>query len=329
MILAKRLLFLLIVFVLLTPLKSINGQQLPLRPVSYRIFTPLILNPAIVGSKDFGSLDLIASWQGKNATEGKYVSQILSGSTRLSKKAPGSFFTPKYKNFINIGLGGYLFNEESYKSRNMGASLSFSYQLPLNKNLLSFLSFGASIKGLYSKKDSIASADPLLMQEVRHLFYPNIDFGIYYYGPNMFAGISATNLLGNPESPDSLGVFYFPVTRQYYFLAGYKILISRRLNIVIEPSVILNLNEDESQKLTDFIKPMIKIYLQDFCIGSYFHDNDKISLFFQYKYPRFYIGTYLELPKDRPYFKTELNFELAIGISFSEKKSKYNKYYHW
>lgn len=42
-----------------------NGQETPVNPISHKIFTPFIFNPAITGSKDFLSLDLIAGVQNK------------------------------------------------------------------------------------------------------------------------------------------------------------------------------------------------------------------------------------------------------------------------
>ena len=61
---------------------------------------------------------------------------------------------------------------------------------------------------------------------------PNIDAGIYYYSPAINAGISVTNILGTPENPDSLGIYTIPVSRQYFFHAGYKFFISRSLNLL-------------------------------------------------------------------------------------------------
>ena len=300
-----------------------SGQQVPLNPVSYRIFSPFIFNPAIAGSKDFSSVDIIAGWEGKSS------SQILTVNSRLAKKGPDYFTSHAVKEYINIGIGGSVFNEVTGTMHNTGLSAVCSYQLPMDKKSLSFLSFGAAVKGVYNFMDSVSSADPLLNLPSLRTFYPNLDAGVYYYGPNLFAGISATNLLGNPGKPDTLGVFRIPASRQYFFIAGYKFLISRRLNIVVEPSIILNADESANQKITDVLEPMLKVYLENFCLGTYFNDYKKISFFFQYKYSRFYVGTFVEIPTGSPYYKKDLNIELAVGINFSQIKSKYLKYYHW
>ena len=69
-------------FIFLSFLAFFNatGQSTPFNPVSQRIFTPFVFNPAITGSKDFSSIYTIAAFQ-KGAT-----SQIISGEGRLSKK---------------------------------------------------------------------------------------------------------------------------------------------------------------------------------------------------------------------------------------------------
>jgi len=53
---------------------SLSGQNTPYNPISGRVFTPFIINPAAAGSKDFTALDLSATIQGEN------YSQLLSGN---------------------------------------------------------------------------------------------------------------------------------------------------------------------------------------------------------------------------------------------------------
>jgi hypothetical protein len=237
--------------------------------------------------------------------------------------------TTNTKQYSGFGIGGYLFNEKKSPSRNIGFGAVGSYQIPLNQQSVSFLSFGAAVKGVYNTMDSISSSDTLLSIPEKKIFYPNIDIGVYYYGPKLFAGISATNLLGNPEDPDSSGVYRLPVARRYFLLAGYKITLSKSFDIVLEPSLMLNLNGYRNQKVTDFLEPMLKLYVQGFCLGTYFNNYDNISFFFQFKYPKFYVGTFFEIPRNTPYYKKAINVEFTFGMNFSVIKSKDLKYYHW
>ncbi len=297
-----------------------EGQQTPLSPLSYWIFTPNIYNPAIVGSKDYLSIGLNTSFQGESNT------QILSANTRISKSRSGYFASPKIKEFSNIGFGGSIFNDLDGPFRNTGASITASYQIPLTKRKLSFLSIGASLKGVYNIPYSITaeSGSPL-----ENTFYPNVDLGIFYFDPNIFAGLSTTDLLGNPGEADSLGVFNIPVTRKYFFAAGYKILLSSAWDIVLEPSVFINMDDSTIKNIPDRINPIIKLYFDNFCFGTYFLTDSKISFFSQFRYPRFYISAFFELPKKTPYYKRAPLVELTIGINIQADKSRITSRSHW
>jgi type IX secretion system PorP/SprF family membrane protein len=309
----------LFIFVLFFSFYVSDGQETPVNPVSYRIFSPFIFNPAIAGSKDFFSFDLIASSQAKS------YSQILSGNARLLKKAPGYISSPEVREFSNIGFGGSLFNDLNGSSRNIGISIAGSYHFQLNTNALSFLSVGISVKGIYNQY----AGDKDLGKPEKNSMFPNLDIGLYYYDPSFFAGFSATNLLGNPGDPDSLGIYTIPVLRQYFFLTGYKFVISRPLNVVLEPSIIVTTNDSLSQKITDMIKPGLKIYFGNFCLGTYFKNYSNIPFFFQYKYPRFYVGTFFELPRHTPFYKKGITAELAIGINLSGNNMGFKRNGHW
>jgi len=316
----KRILFLLVFYSSCIPS---NGQQVPLNPVSYRIFSPFIFNPAIAGSKDFSSVDIIVGKQGESN------SQIICANTRLKKNGPGYFLSPNNKKFSNFGIGGFLFHEERSPSRNIGLSAIGSYQLPLDPQSLYFISFGVGVKGVYNIMDSITSSDPLLSTPGKKIFYPNVDAGIYFYGPKLYAGFSAVDLLGNPEDPDSTGVYRLPVNRHYYAIAGYKFILNSSLDIILEPSLLLNLTRFSNQKAVDFLEPMLKLYMKGFCVGTYFNNYDNLSFFFQFQYPKFYVGTFFEIPRNTPFYKKDLNIEITFGINFSVIKSRNLKYYHW
>lgn len=297
-----------------------DGQQTPLNPISYWVFIPYIYNPAIVGSKDFFSIDLNASFQGKSNT------QILSGNTRLTKTLSGYFSSPDILEFRNVGVGGSVFHDLNGTSENMGASAAASYQFPLNTKEISFLSFGASVKGVLNtlNNGTDGSDNPL-----KRTFYPNFDLGIYYYGPKLFTGISTVNLFGNPGDHDSQGVSEIPVERQYFFSAGYKIIISKSLNMVLEPSVLVNAFDSTLNKITDNINPIIKFYAGYFCVGTYFHNKGKTSFFAQFKYPKFYVGTFFEIPRKTPFFKNVPTINFTLGLNFLNDKSRLSGKSHW
>lgn len=297
----------------------LSGQPTPINPVSYRIFSPFIFNPAIAGSKDFFSIDLLTS------KYGDANSQVLSGNLRLLKHSNDYFSSPGTPEFTKIGIGALVFNELDGLSRNNGFSGTASFHLPLDKENLSFLSFGASGKVVYNQY----SGNPDLSDSSKNTVIPNIDAGVYYYNKSLFAGLSVTNIPGNPEEPDTLGIYKIPLSRQLFFQLGYRIVLSKSHNILLEPSIIVNSDDTFSKKIADMIKPALKLYAGSFCTGTFFNDFNKMSFFMQYKYPRFYIAAYFELPNKEPFYKSPIRTEFALGLNISSLKSQSTRLNHW
>lgn len=310
---------LIIILLTIVYAESVTGQQVPFNPISYRIFSPLVYNPAIAGSKDFFSTDFVAGFQGK------VKSQLLSANTRFSRKVPGYLMSSKSTEFIPLGAGLALYNDMNEVAQTAGASGIVAWHLPLDKRSLSFLSLGVAGKGIFHHYNG--NEDLSIPQ--KEFIFPNIDAGIYFYSPSVYTGLSATNILSPPEDKDSLFTYRIPVNRQYNFLAGYKFVIIRSLNLVIEPSVIIVGTDSLTFSFQENIQPMLKIYAGNFCAGSYFNDYNKISFFFQYRYPRFYVATFFALPKETAYFKQPLTIDVAFGINFSKNGSGYTSAGHW
>ena len=313
----KLILVLLVVF----SCKMLFGQQMPLNPISYRVLTPFIINPAIAGSKDFFSIDLIAGFKSKSSSE------IISGNSRIAKKTQEYVRSGQTYSFTNFGIGGSVFNDFNSvdSTHSTGLSAALAYHIPLNKKRLSFLSIGASMKGLYHFREG----NPDLGIHGKEFYYPNIDFGVYLYGPSAFAGLSTTNFLDPPADPDTLTNYRIPITRQYNLIAGYKFVLSRSLDLVLEPSVIIFKDDTTKFDIKENIEPMLKLYAGNFCLGTYFSDYSNFSFFFQYRYPRFYVGTFIAIPKKSPFYKKSLTAEIAVGINLSHNKSGYLRSSQW
>ena len=296
-----------------------TAQHTPLNPISNRVFTPFIINPAIAGSKDFMALDLSATIQGSD------MSQLLSGNSRIAKKGPRYFGAPVAKSFTQFGLGASLFNDVSGPSRNLGMGIAASYHLPLNDKNLSFLSGGIAVKGIYNMMDSI----PDIGAPPKNSFIPNFDAGVYFYGQKFYTGISATNILGSMTDSTDMAIYNIPVSRQYFFVTGYKFVLSRSLNIVLEPSLIVNLNDSLDFDKKESYNPMLKLYMDAFCLGAYLHNYDNLTFFFQYKFPRLYIGTLVDFPINVPFYKQDLTVEIAAGVNFGGPAHTSGNRYQW
>jgi type IX secretion system PorP/SprF family membrane protein len=310
----------LMVVLLVYTFSNASAQQTPFDPLSYWVFIPYVYNPAMAGSKDFLSIGLNASFQGNSNA------QIFSGNTRNSKTKSGYFNSPDIIEFKNTGIGGSIFKDVNGQFRNIGLSAAGSYQIPLSTRNLSFLSFGVSLKGVYNKTD-YSSTDP--NSSIETTFYPNIDLGIYFFGPNLYAGLSSVNLHEIKGKPDSTGVSTNLVTRQYFFTAGYKILLSKSLDIVLEPSIVYFTGDTATTKSSNKINPIIKLYMGEYCIGTAFQRNGAISIFSQFRYPRFFIGAFYEFAKNTPYFKKSPVVEVTLGLNLQSDKSRFSNKSRW
>jgi type IX secretion system PorP/SprF family membrane protein len=294
----------------------VKGQTF-LNPVSFWVFSPYIYNPAIVGSKDFLSVNLDAAFLGTANT------QIISENSRITKTRSGYFSSPEITEFRNIGSGVSFYNDFDGLSRKVGLSTSLSYHIPLNTRKLSFLSVGISVKGEYNTVSSVAQ------RLSGKTFYANMDIGIYYYGTNFFTGFSEINMRGSPWNPDILEVFKLPVSREYFFTAGYKFLLSRSLNIVLEPSVLFVATDSTFRKTGNNINPVIKLYLDDYCIGTAFNSDGRISFFGQFRYPRFYVGAFYEFARKTAFYINKPTIEFNMGINIQNDKTRITKHSHW
>jgi type IX secretion system PorP/SprF family membrane protein len=297
-----------------------SAQESTFNPVPFWIYTPYIYNPAMVGTKDYLTVDMNALFKDKINT------QILGGNARFSKTGTGYSSSPDIMEFRNTGFGASLYHGVSGPSRNIGINAAASYQIPLSLRKLSYLSFGLSGKGVYNMYDSIAAETG---GSVGKTFHPNFDAGLYFYTPSFYTGLSAANIINDPEMPDSLGIYGIPAARQYFFTAGFKILISKSLNIVLEPSIITSVNDSTISEAYNYIKPVVKLYVENFCIGSYFLNEGNVAFFFQYRFPSLYVGAFFEVPKKSPYYKTEPIIEFTIGLNLRKDKSRLSKSSRW
>lgn len=288
----------------------LQGQDVPSKLLSIPVYNPMVLNPAFVGSKDFTHISLTT--KATNFTDG----QLINMHTRL---------TDVNKEYTNFGIGAYVFQEQLNDSWNTGLALAGAYHFALDEHHLHNLSAGVTLKGIlaFPKKETESVTD-----SAHTVFRPNMDVGLYYYGPSAFAGLSTTTLLGTDIKGDS-SLLFSQIDRQYHLYGGYKFVISRSKGIVIEPSLLVSLTDET---ITDPLKqlvPYLKVYLQNFYVGTYLKDFDIFALFFQYQFPKFYTGVFLEFPRIGYLNDDNIIFEVSLGVNLGHGGSSFLQYRHW
>lgn len=288
----------------------LQAQSVPSKPFSIPVYQPLVLNPGIVGSKDFTSINFTS--RALKSPD----SQILSFHQRL-RKADGSF--------SKVGIGAYGFHEQLNSSWNAGFALSGAYHLTLDEQGLHNLGSGVTVRSFVAVPKEDAEGIP---DSASNDFKPNLDLGFYYYGPNAFAGFSVLSLLKESNHPDSAYAFSH-TSRDFVIYGGYKFIIRSDPGIVIEPSLLISLNKDNISEPFNQFTPYLKIYMENFYVGTYLKDLDILALFFQYQFPRFYTGVFLEFPRIGYLSDENIIFELSFGINLSRDKGSFTKHRHW
>lgn len=301
---------LILLFGLLTFMR-LTAQEAPSRPLSIPVYHPMVLNPAFVGSKDFTNISLTSRVYNSLNNQIINIHQRLTGSNGY---------------FSNIGIGGFLFHEQLDQSWNTGLAVAGSYHFAIDDAHVHNIAVGASLKGILNvpKRDDETPEDTLTSK-----FNPNMDFGVYYYGPTAFAGLSITTLFGTriTEKISVESEAYIP--REYHLYGGYKFLLSKKNAIVLEPSLLVSLNDSTISEPQKHLVPYLKLYLQNFYIGTYMKSVDIFALFFQYQFPRFYTGLFLEFPRVGFLNNENIIFELSLGMNLGHGEQKFYQYKHW
>lgn len=293
----------LLIFFCLSLFPSVNGQEIVLFPLSSAVFNPFSFNPAISGSKDFTAIGIIATMQGENS------SQQVSMNTRFIKRIRGYASSPDAYGYSNLGMGisGSHSVLDTFEYSGMNAALS--YHIPLGSDRFSFLSTGGGFKAVYDAHDKS--------------FHPDADFGLYLYSRRFFAGGAIFNAFSTAKYPDSITIYKRPLERMYFAMLGYRFLVSRSLEILVEPSLMAEFYDEKALEFLKNFHPSIKVYMKSFCMGTYFYSGNT-SFFFQYKFPAFYMGAYFEIPEKAPYYKfnTKPYVEITLGLNISHKKGE-------
>jgi len=310
----------LFIYLIISPLTLIS-QDPQLNPLGTWFFNPSWFNPAITGSKDYNSMSFTY------AAGDDFKALVLSGNTRFSKRVRGYYNIPDNYSYSDIGIGYQVFHKSTPLVKSSGLKVTGSYHIKLNESATSFLSIGLSLRGSINTVTDSSSIEFPDNTTAETTYDPSIDFGIYYYSPAYYIGISSTDIIDGMLPNDTIP--YIHEERQYNLHSGFKLVLYRPMNIVFEPSVSISISDSTFHDLVTHIHPMVKVYIDNLCIGSYFYSKDKLSVFFRYNYPRFYLGGFFAMSKESPYYNNIPSIELSAGINLSYKKSRHYKRFHW
>jgi type IX secretion system PorP/SprF family membrane protein len=192
------------------------------------MFNKLALNPAYAGSQEIFAMDLLTriQWVG---IEGAPKSISFTAHTPLRNP--------------HIGLGLSAYRDQLGPSIEYGAMGTFAYRVIFSTTKLCF---GISAGFMHTDLDWASltpktSGDFELNSQVRNKVVPDADFGIYYYGPKFYVGVSSKHLIQSQtmvaSSAPAEGEYnYTKLLRHFYGMAGGAFPLGDHL--VFMPSIL-------------------------------------------------------------------------------------------
>ena len=163
-----------ILFLMVLALLPVRGQY------SQYMVNGLVINPAYAGSRDIFSLSgsYVKTW---SSFPGAPTHQLLSVHSPLKND--------------RIALGGILGNQKVGAYQSLYGSFDYAYRIMLSKN--SVLSFGLRVTAEQKKENYdqlyFDPADPVFVNN--SVFQPNFGFGLYYYTPRFYLGLSMPQMV--------------------------------------------------------------------------------------------------------------------------------------
>ena len=198
------------------------------------IFNSMSVNPAYTGYKEewFGQLGLRSQWVG------------LDGAPKTGVLSVDGIVDPVNRRH---GVGVQLTADKLGPQSASSAYLNYAFRLRLNEADTHRLSFGVgagvtqySLNGTMLRP--IDGQDGVLPPGRINNFIPDIRFGVYYYAPKWYAGVSVMDLLSGDQSNN---IFRWDNTttenlrrkRHMYFMGGALFNFSRGLDF--RPSLLV------------------------------------------------------------------------------------------
>jgi type IX secretion system PorP/SprF family membrane protein len=225
------------------------------------MFNEAFINPAYTGSQD--ALSVNGSYRNQwVGIEGAPITEtFVAHAPAFHKK---------------IGIGITAFNENIGVLKTTAGYLNFSYRVMMRKATLSFGLLGGvqSVREDFSKVSTITPEDQQFLYNSPRVVSPNFGFGIYYYTPKLYAGISVPRLIQTKLSTDSSKVVNAISQRDfsYYLALGY--VFSSNEDVVWKPSIMTKLIQGAPIQADFALTALLKKILW---VGASYRTNKTLS----------------------------------------------------
>lgn len=159
------------------------------------------------------------------------------------------------------GVGLILFNDKNGFHSQKGIQGTYAYHLELENGVtFNQLSFGLSLSGVFSEVDQRSFVgDPSVNPLIESEFYVNADFGVGYHYSGFSGYFTVKNLFLSSKNK-SESKYESLNLRNYVLGVGY--FFGKKEKIQLEPSMMFQLKEGNSEKLLDLNIKAYKKYRQ-------------------------------------------------------------------
>ncbi len=309
--------------VVLTFILSTEAQQIPL--YSQYMMNGFLLNPAVAGSEGYTAINLTAreQWLGlKDAPK----TQAISGQTRILKNSYISKNASIRKRQRlssrsgNIGVGGYIFNDQNGPISRTGMQVSYAYHIRMHHSQLSFGLSGLAYQ--FSIDDSKINLedpnDPTYYNADKSIFIPDASAGIYYSDPKSYAGFSVSQLFQSALRLGERGYAEYKMKRYYYITAGYDFEVNE--SFTIEPSFLIKAAENKTFQADINSK---FIFNEEYWGGISYRTGGALIFMGGVRVDKFFFGYAFDYTLSSIMNRTYGSHEIMIAIKFGDSARRY------
>lgn len=290
-------------FVLSVLSNKISGQQMP--QYSQYMLNDYVINPAIAGTKNYyiARSNNRYQWTGIVDAPRTYVLSVYGPHKTL-----------------DMGFGGYIFNDVTGPTSRTGLYGSYSYILQVQPGMK--LSMGLSAGLLQYRIDGTKinfheNDEPVLNDNILSDYLPDASLGFYLFTSDYYAGFSVGQLFSNKLKFNDVEALGINKLKSHFFLTGgYKYILNT--DFTVEPSAIIKfmtpvpIQFELNGKLT---------YQNKTWIGLSFRTKDALAFIIGYNYEdQIYFGYSYDVTVSSLRKYSSGTHELMIGIRFNNIK---------
>jgi type IX secretion system PorP/SprF family membrane protein len=302
-----------------------DAQQLPL--YSQYMMNRFLINPAVAGSEGYTAFNLTAreQWIGLKYSPKTHA---FSAQTRILRKSfisRGASVRRKKKGSSRsgkVGVGGYVFNDQSGLVNRTGLQLTYAYHISFRRGQLSFGLSGSFYQFRVDREKIILydPSDDLINNFNNRLWVPDANIGVYYSDPRMYGGLSVSDLFQASFKFGREGYDNFRLLRHYYAIGGINFELSDYL--IFEPSFLIKASEVWSMQ-ADITA---KMYIYDnYWAGLSYRTGSALIIMGGLRLDKFYLGYAFDytLSSIQRHSYGSHEFILAVKLGDSARRYKW------